>query len=159
LRETRKPHRIELVRPSDRKSPIWTAAKTIVYEFDTRKLSRKELKLLIPKHLAYSEKIKSFLAILHNEGFLVKEIDQTSRNKAKELYAATNRLRKVILPSPNTHTPFDILPFLFIAFIEGIGLIWWIAITFGSFLSAQVWLLIIGIVGVICIGILVNARG
>lgn len=95
------PHKIELGKLTDRESPIFTIAKTIAYRFDTKKFSRKDLKPFLPKILTYFQKFKSLLDVLHHEGFLVKEIDQTSRNKAKELYNATDKLKKFILPSPS----------------------------------------------------------
>jgi hypothetical protein len=100
-----RPHKIELGRLADRESPISVVSRVIAYKFDTKEFSRKELKSVLPKHLVYGQKIKSLLAILHYEGFLVKEIDQSSRNKAKELYTATDNLKKVIIPSPSPEQP------------------------------------------------------
>jgi hypothetical protein len=95
------PHGIELGSFSERDSPISTIARTIAYKFDTRKFSRTDLRPLIPKHFGYSQKLKSILDVLHKEGFLTKEMDTHSRNKAKEIFAATEKLKKVAIPSPS----------------------------------------------------------
>lgn len=94
-----KSHGIELGKLSNHESPVSIVARNIAFKFDVKKFSRNDLKIVIPKKLTYGQKLKSILDILHKEGYLVKEIDQTSRNKAKELYTATERLKKVIIPS------------------------------------------------------------
>lgn len=106
--KAREPHNIQLGNLTDRDSSISIVARSIAYKFDTsvatggyKKFSRNDLKPLVPRPLMHGQKIKAILDILHHEGFLVKEIDQTSRNKTKELYSATDKLRKVIIPSPN----------------------------------------------------------
>lgn len=96
-----KPHKVEVGKLIDRESPISTVARAIAYKFDTKKFSRNDLKPLIPKYLTYAQKLKSLLDILHYDGFLKKEIDPTSKNKAKELFTATENLKKIIIPSPN----------------------------------------------------------
>jgi hypothetical protein len=98
--EKEEPHRIELGRLIDRESPISRVARAIAYKFDTGKFSRKELMPFIPEHMRYSQKLKSLLGGLHYAGFLIKEIDPISKTKTKELYAATDKLKKLVVPSP-----------------------------------------------------------
>lgn len=95
------PHTIELGKFTEQGSALYAVAKTIAYRFDTKKFSRNDLKPLLSRSFAHGQKIKSILDVLHHEGYLIKEIDPSSRNKAKELYSATENLKKVVIPSPS----------------------------------------------------------
>lgn len=95
------PHGIELGKLTERDAPLGIAVRTIAYQFGTEKFSRQTLKDKIPQSL-YAQKLKSILDVLHKEGCLIKEVDLTStQGKPKELYTATEKLRKIVLPSPN----------------------------------------------------------
>jgi hypothetical protein len=94
-------HKIELGKFTERDSPISTIAKAIAYNFSSRKFSRKDLIPLIPTPLRFGQKLKSLLDTLHYEGYLTKEMAQTAKKKAKELYSATEKLKQVVPSSPS----------------------------------------------------------
>ena len=94
-------HRIVLGKLSDRNSPIYLIAKVIAYNLGSKKFTRKDLKMLIPRSMQNGQRLKSLLDTLHYEGYLAKEMAKTATQKEKEVYSATDKMKEIIIPSPS----------------------------------------------------------